>query len=216
MAKSSNVKKKIMNMVYGLGGAVVIIGALFKLLHYSIGPLTGGVMLTVGLLTEAGIFIISAFAPVEEDLDWSIVYPELRGGEMKILRENAAGVEEEVSISSKFDEIMKAAKIDGELMGNLSKSITSFNNSASNIESLTYSVDVSNKYTEQVSKATDKMSSLNDLYEAQINNAEKQHAVNNAVTESTEVVKKQMENLASNLSSLNGVYGGMLSAMSNK
>ena len=70
-----------MNMVYGLGAAVVIIGALFKIQHISIGPLTGGVMLTIGLVTEAIVFAISAFESVEEDLDWTKVYPELGGGE---------------------------------------------------------------------------------------------------------------------------------------
>ena len=44
-------KKKAMNMAYGLGASVVLIGALFKILHFSIGPLTGGVMLTIGLVT---------------------------------------------------------------------------------------------------------------------------------------------------------------------
>lgn len=63
-------KKKMMNMAYGLGASVVIIGALFKILHFSIGPLTGGVMLTIGLVTEALVFAISAFEPVDEDLDW--------------------------------------------------------------------------------------------------------------------------------------------------
>ena len=76
MAQSRK-SKKIMNMVYGLGAAIVIIGALFKIQHISIGPLTGGVMLTVGLIVEAIVFAISAFEPVDDDLDWSKVYPEL-------------------------------------------------------------------------------------------------------------------------------------------
>ena len=58
MAQSKS-SKKLMNMVYGLGGAVVIVGALFKIQHLSIGPLTGGLMLTVGLLVEAAIFVYS-------------------------------------------------------------------------------------------------------------------------------------------------------------
>jgi hypothetical protein len=44
--------KKILNMVYGLGASIVLIGALFKILHFHIGFLTGGVMLTIGLLTS--------------------------------------------------------------------------------------------------------------------------------------------------------------------
>jgi len=44
MAQSKSYKK-IMNFVYGMGAAVVIVGALFKIQHISLGPLTGGLML---------------------------------------------------------------------------------------------------------------------------------------------------------------------------
>ena len=40
-------------MAYGIGAAIVIIGALFKIQHISIGPLTGGLMLTIGMAVEA-------------------------------------------------------------------------------------------------------------------------------------------------------------------
>ena len=53
MAKSLK-QKKVENMVYGLGAAVVILGALFKLTHWELGPLNGTVLLAVGLFTEAG------------------------------------------------------------------------------------------------------------------------------------------------------------------
>ena len=51
-----------------------------KLLTSKLESLTGNVMLTIGLITEAIIFAISAFEPVDDDLDWSLVYPELAGG----------------------------------------------------------------------------------------------------------------------------------------
>jgi ABC-type transporter Mla subunit MlaD len=60
------------------------------------------------------------------------------------------------------------------------------------------------------------MESLNGLYAVQVENTSKQTELNNAVVENTEKLKEQMEYLANNLSSLNGVYGGMLSAMTNK
>ena len=77
----SKASKKFMNLAYGLGAAIVIIGALFKIIHLEFGPLTGNVMLTIGLVTEAIIFALSAFEPVDNELDWSLVYPELAGGE---------------------------------------------------------------------------------------------------------------------------------------
>lgn len=74
---------KVMNFAYGMGAAIVIIGALFKIAHFEFGPLTGTVMLTIGLVTEALIFAISAFEPPAKEIDWSLVYPELAGGEAK-------------------------------------------------------------------------------------------------------------------------------------
>ena len=71
--------KKTMNFAYGMGAAVVIIGALFKLMHWP----GASAMLIIGLGTEALIFGLSAFDPVDKELDWSLVYPELAGGEAK-------------------------------------------------------------------------------------------------------------------------------------
>ncbi|MDP2059544.1 MAG: gliding motility protein GldL, partial [Flavobacteriaceae bacterium] len=53
--------KQTMNFTYGMGAAVVILGALFKIQHFEIGILTGGLMLTIGLVVEAGVFALSAF-----------------------------------------------------------------------------------------------------------------------------------------------------------
>lgn len=70
----SKASKKFMNMAYGLGAAIVIIGALFKITHMEFGPINGNVMLTLGLVTEAIIFAISAFEPVDNDLDLSLIH----------------------------------------------------------------------------------------------------------------------------------------------
>ena len=56
--KGRFIRKVMMHMLFQIGGAVVIIGALFKILHLEIGPLTGGVVLGLGLGTEAIIFLI--------------------------------------------------------------------------------------------------------------------------------------------------------------
>ncbi len=205
-------QKKFMNMVYGLGAAVVLIGALFKILHFSIGPLTGGLMLTIGLLTEAGIFIFSAFEAVEEDLDWSLVYPELSGGEAT----GSKGGSNSEGLSDKLDAMLEEAQLDSAKMGRLADSIQSFAGAAENIAPAANSVAATSAYSEQLSLAATQMESLNSLYKVQYDSAERQTQMSDAVAENTERLKDQMESLATNLSSLNGVYGGMLSAMSNK
>ncbi|MCK9206584.1 MAG: gliding motility protein GldL [Salinivirgaceae bacterium] len=67
--------KNFMKYVYGWGASVVLIGALFKILHLP----GSSIMLTIGLLVEALIFFFSGFEPLHEELDWTLVYPELAG-----------------------------------------------------------------------------------------------------------------------------------------
>ncbi|ULC59212.1 gliding motility protein GldL [Flaviramulus sp. BrNp1-15] len=209
MAKSK-ASKKFMNMAYGLGAAIVIVGALFKIIHFEIGPLTGNVMLTIGLVTEAIIFALSAFEPVDEELDWSLVYPELAGGQAgkKEGKESAQGL-----LSKKLDDLLKEAKIDGELISSLGDSIKNFEGAAKNMSSTVDSIEASKKYGEELSLAAAQMESLNSLYKVQLESINKQATINEESIENAGKLKEQMQSLASNLSSLNGVYGGMLSAM---
>ena len=207
--------KKMFNMAYGLGASIVIIGALFKLTHYSIGPLTGNVMLAIGLITEAIIFAISAFEPVDEDLDWSLVYPELAGGNLRD-KDKAEAKEAQSLLSQKLDDMLRDAKLDAGLIKSLGDSIQNFKGAAENIAPAVDSIAATNKYSEQLSLAAAQMESLNSLYKVQLDSTSRQAEINEQVTVNAGKLKEQMESLATNLSSLNGVYGGMLSAMSNK
>lgn len=202
-------------MAYGLGASIVILGALFKILHWEIGPLNGGILLAVGLITEAIIFAISAFEPVDDDLDWSLVYPELAGGQSKGKKkeepQDAQGL-----LSKKLDEMLKDARIDSELMTSLSDSIRSFEGAAKGMAPTADAMNSTKKYSEEMALAAAQMESLNSLYKVQVESTSRQTEVNERVAENAEQLKAQMEHLATNLSSLNGVYGGMLSAMGGK
>ena len=211
MAQSRSYKRG-MNFVYGMGAAVVIIGALFKIQHYSIGPLTGGVMLTIGLVVEAIVFAISAFDAPDDDLDWTKVYPEL--GQDGFSSEDKIGAEG--LLAQKLDVLLQEAKIDSTLMESLGNSMKNFQGAAEGLSAASESISSTNRYNEQVSMAAVQMETLNSLYKVQVENSTKQAEINTAVVENTERLKEQMESLAKNLSSLNGVYGGMLSAMSSK
>ena len=58
------------------------------------------------------------------------------------------------------------------------------------------------------------MESLNSLYKVQLESVNRQATINEESSRECSLsLKEQMQSLASNLSSLNGVYGGMLSAM---
>jgi len=205
--------QRVMNMAYGLGAAVVIIGALFKLMHWPFAS----EMLIAGLGTEAFIFAMSAFEPIHKDLDWSLVYPELAGGEAKkkeIKKENPA--EAQGLLSQKLDNLLKEAKIDGELMASLGSSIKNFESAAKGIAPTVDSISSQKKYSEEMSTAAAQMESLNSLYKVQLDSASRNAEANRVIAENATKLQQEMSAMTKNIASLNNVYGGMLSAMGNK
>ena len=210
--------KKAMNFCYGMGAAVVIVGALFKITHIEFGPITGNLMLTIGLLVEAGIFALSAFEPVDTELDWTLVYPELANGKSAGPRKpkEESPAEAQGLLSQKLDAMLKDAKIDGELMSSLGNSIKNFESAAKSIAPTAESMASTKKYSEELTLAAAQMESLNSLYKVQLQSASRNAQINDEVLENNMKLKEQMQSLTTNLSSLNNVYGGMLSAMNNK
>jgi gliding motility-associated protein GldL len=205
--------KKVMGFLYGMGAAVVIVGALFKLMHWP----GAGAMLVIGLLTEAAIFALSAFEPVEKDLDWSLVYPELAGGEAspkKAKAENPA--EAQGLLSQKLDNMLKEAKVDAELMASLGNSIKNFEGAAKSISPTVDAMAGQKKYAEEMATAASNMEALNGLYKVQLESADRNAQANQEIAENAAKLKEQMQSMTSNIASLNAVYGGMLTAMSNR
>jgi len=203
-------KITVTNMIYGLGAAIVIVGALFKIQHWPYGS----EILTLGMIVEALVFTYSAFERQSSDLDWSLVYPELSGGASlggKKLKEEPKDAEG--LLSKKLDNLLKDAKIDGELMASLGTSIKNFEGAAKGISPTVDGIQAQKKYSEEMSLAAAQMESLNSLYKVQMDSASRQASINEEAVENATKLKEQMQSLASNLSSLNGVYGGMLSAM---
>ena len=202
--------KTTMNFAYGMGAAVVIIGALFKIQHWPGASL----MLIAGLSVEAFIFALSAFDKPDNELDWSLVYPELAGGEStkkEHKQEDAQGL-----LSQKLDAMLKEAKVDGELMASLGTSIKNFESAAKNISPTMDSIASTKKYSEEMSLAAAQMESLNSLYKVQLESASRNTEANREIAENATKLKEQMQSMTANIASLNNVYGGMLSAMSNR
>ena len=204
--------KKVMGFLYGMGAAVVIVGALFKLMHWP----GAGPMLVIGLLTEAAIFALSAFEPVEHELDWSLVYPELAGGEAKPKDKKENPADAQGLLSQKLDNMLKEAKIDGELMASLGNSIKNFEGAAKSISPTVDAMAGQKKYAEEMSTAAAQMEALNNLYKLQLDSASRNAAANQEIADNAAKLKEQMQSMTSNIASLNAVYGGMLSAMNNR
>jgi len=174
-------------------------------------------MLIAGLGTEAFIFAMSAFEPIHKELDWSLVYPELTGGDSKkkeVKKENPA--EAQGLLSQKLDNLLKEAKIDGELMSSLGNSIKNFESAAKGIAPTVDSISSQKKYSEEMSVAAAQMESLNSLYKVQLDSASRNAEANREIAENAAKLQQEMANMTKNIASLNNVYGGMLSAMGNR
>lgn len=222
-------KEGVYNFIYSIGAAIVIIGALFKMTHWSIGPLTGNVTLAIGLITEAIIFTIFAFdAPKsEESYAWENVYPELLDSHAtpnpkhSTLGIQAAEVKQlEVSLSEKLDKMLADAKLDVNLFDRLRTGIDKFSNS---VDQINQTVDVTGstqKYNDQLMLAASHLESMNALYALQLEHGKTQSEYSKKYVEDmqksaahSEKFNEELSGLTNNLNSLNRVYGGMLSAM---
>ena len=203
--------KTSMNFVYGFGAAIVIVGALFKILHWP----GANAMLTVGLLTEAGIFIISAFEPVHMDPDWSLVYPELAGGEPTMKKDKSGG-----SVSQQLDSLLSQAKIGPELIESLGTGLLSLSNNVKDMSSISNAAVATKEYADSATKAAHNMNEIANS-SAVVSDSLGSFSSglsgvlsNIAATESaTGEFKDEMVRLNQNLNNLNSIYGNMLSAM---
>ncbi|QNR25396.1 type IX secretion system motor protein PorL/GldL [Croceimicrobium hydrocarbonivorans] len=207
--------KNFMAKLYGWGASVVILGAMFKILH-----LPGAdIMLVVGLTTEAVIFFFSAFEKPGEELDWTLVYPELAGmtdEEEQYSSNNQRGL----SATQELDRMLEDAKIDGELIESLGSGLRRFGDAANKLTETSEAAAATGAYNEQLSLASKNMESLNALYAVQLessaNHMEAQNTLmeklSNSIQDSDRLTN-EVSSLVNNMSQLNNVYGGMLSAM---
>ena len=204
--------KVAMHMLFGLGGAVVIIGALFKILHLEIGPITGGLVLGLGLGTEALIFTVAALNTGEIKEEHNDYVKKIKGSGAK--KTTSTGGEE--GLSSKIDAIMAEAKLDVKLMNSLADSIKGLESSAKALSPATEAISASQTYSSELANAASHLEQLNLNYQKQLEKSKDNGDFNDKVNENAEQLRAQMESLSANLAALNNVYGGMLNAMNKK
>jgi len=254
--------KTIMPKVYGIGAAVVIIGAMFKILHLE----GANEMLMIGLTTEAIIFFLSAFEPPHSEPDWSKVYPELSddydgGPAAPRIQKKSGGA----SPAQEMDKMLEKGKIGPELieslgkgmrnmadsaskMSNLADAAVATNDYANNVKTASKSLSEMNKsygttaqamgemasatkdskeYHAQIQAVTKNLGALNAVYEMELKDADSHvKAMNKFYTnmagalegmtkagEKTKSFANELDKLTGNLTSLNNVYGNMLTAM---
>ncbi len=148
--------------LYGFGASVVIVGALFKIQHWP----GAGIALTGGLLIEAIIFFFSAFEPLHEELDWTLVYPELAGmtdpDEIDEYKEQAIA-DRNVGLQ-KFDDLFQQAEIRPELIKDLGQNLNVISKTTSTISDITESSLATKEYFNKMQHAAEKMDNVAVAY----------------------------------------------------
>lgn len=148
--------------LYGFGASIVIIGALFKIMHWP----GASIALTAGLLIEAIIFFFSAFEPLHEELDWTLVYPELAGmsdpDEIDEYKE-AALAGRDVGLQ-KFDDLIKEASINEQDVKKLGQSITAISSTSDVINDITQSSLATKEYFDKMGSAANNMDNVASAY----------------------------------------------------
>jgi gliding motility-associated protein GldL len=191
----------IMPKVYGIGAAVVIVGALFKIQHWE----GANEMLILGLGTEAIIFFLSAFEPKHAEADWSKVYPELAEDYESPVNQTASRISNRPGGESpllKIDEMLKTAKVDQNLLDNLGKGLTNLATSASQMSNLSNAAVATNDYAKNVQAASASLTEMNKSYGTALKAV---GAMADASKDSGEY-HKQVQSVTKNLAALNTIY----------
>lgn len=185
--------KYIKNLIIGVGAAVVLLGALFKIQSWE----GASEMLTIGLLTEAGLFLMLGILGPEPDYYWDKLIPGLADYNSKIGPLQLGG-----GVAAPAQQL---PALNGEVVENkLGGMLTELQSMSKSLGSLKALQEVDFSGTQQ------QLAQMNNFYgkmtEAMANMTD--------AMEDTKMYKEQMAALNKNLGSLNAVYGGMLSAMS--
>lgn len=193
--------KKFMAKLYGFGAAVVIVGALFKIMHWPFA----GPMLVVGLSTEALIFIFSAFEPIHEDPNWELVYPELALGHSDELDHSNLPTGKSrggSGVTDQLDKMLEEAKIDSQLLERLGDGMRSLGENAAQLKSVSSAAAATDSYVSSLQAASDKVSNLSEAYER----ASVSISGMTSDAKDGESFGEQMQKVSKNLAALNNVY----------
>lgn len=200
--------RTLLNYAYSFGAAIVIAGALFKIMHWP----GANVMLIIGMGAEVIIFIISGFEPqqaMHPDYEWERVYPELA-------EESAPVAKGGKPLTQQLDKMLSEAKVGPELINSLGKGFSSLGDSVSKLNDLTEATVATNEFSKNAKNAAGQITSFAQAAASATTAVGQIGATAQVLSDTATDAAKIKDNLAAlnkNLTSLNQVYGNMLSAM---
>ena len=192
MSEQSKKIEKRVNTVVSVGAAVVIFGAWAKILHKSFADY----MLTIGLLTEAAIFLLYAFIPPQNEM-----------------ADLAEALKKNTDNSSSNDELKKLVEkeISADNLKKLNESFAKLNTTIQGIAAVGDMASASANFTNKTNEAANALTSLKDAYSSTAQSLQQF----NAAADSSKIFHEQMATLNKNLGSLNKVYESELVEMNN-
>lgn len=203
-----------MSKLYGWGASVVIIGALFKIQHYPFA----GLLLSVGLITEAIIFFFSAFEPLKEEPDWKLVYPQLdpnySGEEIGFAAVGGGGGGYGGGAGlSQFDKMLADAGITPDVFDRLSSGLKKLTETTNNFNAMGDLAATTNEYATTIKKANESLQGLSESVRQTARSMNDTSSVYQAIGESSKTIEtggrsyhEKLEALNKNLSALNAAY----------
>ncbi|MBS1651408.1 MAG: gliding motility protein GldL [Bacteroidetes bacterium] len=197
MSKLGKVKgfKRFLHLASCIGASIVIIGALFKIMHWP----GASIALIGGLGTEALLFALFASDIPHEEVDWTLAYPELAGmGHEEMEEEHKSNL----PVSQQLDKMLEEAKIGPELIESLGTGMRSLSENANKIADISHATAATNDYVSNVKKASESVSSLADVYKSAANSVQSLADSNDAGYSIGESLNK----VSKNLSALNATY----------
>jgi gliding motility-associated protein GldL len=227
--------KDFMAKLYGIGAAVVIVGALFKIMHW---PFSGP-LLVVGLSTEAVIFFFSAFEPMHEEPKWELVYPELAvhsdeheddDQDHEAIEESSdSDSKEELPLTEQLDNMLEEAKIGPELIESLGVGLRSLSDNAGKLSNMSDASVATSEYVDSVRSAASSVTALSQTYSKASESlasismssgdgndyADSLRSVTSKLQELGGVYDAQLQGSKEQMESTNQFYNGITELMSN-
>lgn len=186
-----------MHMITCFGAATVILGALFKIMHYP----GASIMLPTGLIVETFLFVAFGLDIPHEEVDWTLAYPELAGmghDETHIEQKE----DDNLPITQQLDNLLADAKIGPELIESLGSGIRNLNDTTSKIADISNAALATNEYVDNVKSASKNVSHLAETY----NKAADTMANLAESNEAGMSIGDSLNKVSKNLSSLNATY----------
>ncbi len=194
--------RNFMAKLYGWGASVVIIGAMFKINHWPGATF----FITTGLITEAIIFFFSAFEPLHEELDWTLVYPELAGlsdpDEMENFKESKF-LEGGGRSVDRIEALLGQTGIDSESVTKLGEGFKKLNQTAKSLTDLTKATVATQEFVDNLQGAATSVGGLTQVY-ATTTDAIKQSTTNltNAYFDAAAKITKSGNEIADSYSAI--------------